>query len=184
MVVYTGGLLAWKGVELLVDAARELPGLSFVIAGGMDADVARLREHAAGLDNVRLDGFQPPTRIATYLAAADLGVIPNRSEPAISARYTSPLKAFEAMAAGVPLVVSDLPSLRELFTDGDDARLFSPDDAGALAAAIGEVMGDDDLRRGLGERLAARAPEHSWDARAERLLAWMDACEAGAEVAA
>ena len=179
VVVYTGGLLAWKGVELLVDAARELPELTFVIAGGMDADVARLRDHAAGLDNVRLDGFQPPARIATYLAAADLGVIPNRSTPAISARYTSPLKAFEAMAVGLPLVVSDLPSLRELFTDGEDARFFAADDADDLARAIAAVMGDDDLRRGLGERLGARADAHSWDARAGRLLAWMDRCEAG-----
>lgn len=183
VVVYTGGLLAWKGVELLVDAARALPALTFVIAGGMDADVARLRERAAGLDNVRLDGFQPPARVATYLAAADLGVIPNRSTPAISARYTSPLKAFEAMAAGLPLVVADLPSLRELFTDGEDARLFVADDVDALAAALAEVMGDAELRMGLGRRLGARAVEHTWDARAARLLDWMAARE-GAGVAA
>jgi glycosyltransferase involved in cell wall biosynthesis len=174
VVVYTGGLLAWKGVELLVEAARSLPRFQFVIVGGMDADVARLRELASGLDHVRLDGFQPPTRVATYLAAADLGVIPNRSTPAISARYTSPLKAFEAMAVGLPLVVSDLSSLRELFTDGSDARFVAPDDAGALAAGIEELMGDAEQRSRFRTRLLERAPEHSWDARAERILTWMD----------
>jgi glycosyltransferase involved in cell wall biosynthesis len=85
------------------------------------------------------------------------------------------------MAVGLPLVVSDLPSLRELFTDGADARFFAADDAEALAAAIGAVMGDEELRRGLGERLLARAPEHTWDARAARLLAWMDRRESAAE---
>ena len=180
LVVYTGGLLAWKGVELLVEAARALPELRFLVAGGMDSDVARLRELGAGVANLRFDGFQPPGRVGLYLAAADLGVIPNRSKPVISARYTSPLKAFEAMAVGLPLVVSDLPSLRELFTDGTDARFFAADDGAALAAAIAEVMGDDELRADLGRSLGERAPEHTWDARAARLLDWMKSRESAA----
>lgn len=174
LVVYTGGLLAWKGVETLVDAARSLPELQFLVAGGMDQDVARLRAYAGALPNLRFDGFQPPGRVTTYLAAADLGVIPNRSTPAISARYTSPLKAFEALAMGLPLVVSDLPSLRELFTDGVDARFVAPDEAAPLAAGIASLMADDELRAGMSRRLLERAPEHSWDARARRILSWMD----------
>ncbi|MCA8980531.1 MAG: glycosyltransferase, partial [Planctomycetes bacterium] len=110
IVVYTGGLLEWKGVELLVESARALPDVQVVVAGGMSADVERIRRLAAGVDNLRIDGFQPPDRVALYLAAADLGVVPNRSTPAISSRFTSPLKVFEAMAVGLPLVASDLPS--------------------------------------------------------------------------
>ncbi|MCH2106767.1 MAG: hypothetical protein MK291_09015, partial [Planctomycetes bacterium] len=56
VVVYTGGLLAWKGVDVLIDAARELPEVQFLIAGGMPADVERARAQAAGLENVRIDG--------------------------------------------------------------------------------------------------------------------------------
>src|SRR5690606_27687634 len=81
VVVYTGGLLAWKGVDVLVEAARRLPSVEFVIAGGMDADVARLRERARGLANVRIDGFRPPSEVPLYLAAADVAVAPNRSKP-------------------------------------------------------------------------------------------------------
>ena len=109
LVVYTGGLLAWKGVEILVQAARLMPEVRFVIVGGMDADVKRIRAQAQDLANVDVLGFQAPSRVPLYLAAADLGVVPNRSQPAISSRYTSPLKIFEAMALGLPLVVSDLP---------------------------------------------------------------------------
>jgi glycosyltransferase involved in cell wall biosynthesis len=175
IVVYTGGLMAWKGVELLVEAARRLPDLSFVIAGGMEADVARVRALAAGLRNLRLDGFQPPERVALYLAAADLGVVPNRSTPAISARYTSPLKAFEAMAAGLPLVASELPALREILTGEDHAVFVAPDDPGALAAGIARLMADPELRANMAVRGRERAAELTWDARAERLLAWMEA---------
>ena len=175
IAVYTGGLLAWKGADVLVEAARRLPDVYFVIAGGMDKDVKRLRARAGGLANVRIDGFQPPTRVPTYLAAADLGVVPNRSKPAISARHTSPLKVFEAMAAGLPLVASDVPSLRELLADGQDAFFVAPDDPAALAQGIGRLAGDAGMRASFSQRLRARAADHGWDARAERILDWMEA---------
>ena len=174
VAVYTGGLLAWKGVDVLVEAARTLPDVYFVVAGGMDGDVKRLRARAGGLANVRFDGFQPPARVPLYLAAADLGVVPNRSKPAISARHTSPLKVFEAMAASLPIVASDLPSLRELLEDGRDALLVAPDDPQALAAGIARLAGDAPLRERLGRNLGARAAAHTWDARAERILDWME----------
>lgn len=174
VVVYTGGLLAWKGVDLLVEAAARIQDVQFVIAGGMDADVARLRERAAGMDHVRIDGFQPPERVALYLAAADIGVVPNRSTPAISARYTSPLKVFEAMGAGLPLVASDLPSLRELLEPDLDGILVRPDDAVALAEGLARLLQDGELRGRMRARMRGRAGEHTWDARARRILDWID----------
>lgn len=173
IVAYTGGLLEWKGVELLVDAARCMPEVLFVIAGGMESDVAALRLRAAGLSNVRVDGFQPPTKVALYLAAADVGVAPNRSKPAISARYTSPLKVFEAMAVGLPLVASNLPSLREILTHGTDAWLVAPDSVEELAAGLKNLLGDEALRARLSAAFRARSAEHTWDARAQRLVRWM-----------
>ena len=108
------------------------------------------------------------------LALMDVLAVPNRSQPEISARYTSPLKVFEALAAGLPLVASDLPSLREVLSDGEDAVLAAPDDEAALAQAIRRLAGDAALRGALAARGRARAAEHSWDARARRLLAWME----------
>lgn len=173
IVAYTGGLLEWKGVDLLVEAARVLPDALFVIAGGMEQDVLALRQRAAGLSNIRIDGFQPPAKVALYLAAADVGVAPNRSTPAISARYTSPLKVFEAMAVGLPLVASDLPSLRELLTHGTNAWLVRPDSVEELAGGLKKLLGDERLRARLAQAFRARAPEHTWDARARRLVRWM-----------
>ena len=175
LVVYTGGLLEWKGVDVLVEAARALPDVYFAIAGGMTKDVAQLRTHAGGLANLRIDGFQPPELVPLYLAAGDLGVVPNRAKPAISAKYTSPLKVFEAMAVGLPLVASDLPSLREILTHDTDAWLVKPDDPAALAEGIRALVAEPSLRARLGKALGARAAEHSWDARAARILAWIDA---------
>jgi len=173
LVAYTGGLLEWKGVDFLVDAARELTDVQFVVAGGMDRDVAALRAKASGLANFRIDGFQPPARVPLYLAAADVGVVPNRSTPAISARYTSPLKIFESMAVGLPLVVSDLYSMRDVLSR-DQALFVKPDDAGALASGIAELLGDEARREAMSAALRARAEEHTWTARARRILDWID----------
>ncbi|MFT4538254.1 MAG: glycosyltransferase involved in cell wall biosynthesis [Planctomycetota bacterium] len=172
LVVYTGGLLEWKGVDLLVAAARSLPEVQFAIAGGMDADVAMLRSLASGLGNVRIDGFQAPERVALYLAAGDLGVVPNRSQPAISSRYTSPLKVFEAMAVGLPLVVSDLPSMRDILSD-EEAVFVAPDNADSLARGISELLANEVGRAERARLMRERAPRHSWDARAKLILDWM-----------
>ncbi|MDP6837570.1 MAG: glycosyltransferase [Planctomycetota bacterium] len=172
VVVYTGGLLAWKGVDIAVAAARSLPAVTFLIVGGMEQDVVRLRSQAGALDNLRIEGFQAPARVPLYLAAADLGLVPNLAQPAISARYTSPLKIFESMAAGLPLLVSDLPSLREIL-DESEARFFPAGDADALVAAITELLGDAPRRAAMTAAMVAAAPQHTWERRAERILAWM-----------
>jgi glycosyltransferase involved in cell wall biosynthesis len=174
IVAYTGGLLPWKGVDVLVEAARLSPGTLHVVAGGMEEDLRRLREQARGLANVRFDGFVAPEAVAAYLAAADIGVAPNRSRPAISARHTSPLKVFEAMACGLPLVASDLPSLRDAL-DESVAVFAAPDDPRALAAAIEGLLSDEARLRGMRLAGPAKAARHSWDARAARILAWLDA---------
>lgn len=173
VVVYTGGLLEWKGVDVAIDAVRGLDRVQLLVAGGMPADVERVRAHAQGAANVRIDGFQPPARVATYLAAADLGVVPNRSKPAISARYTSPLKVFEYLACGLPIVASDLPSLRDILVDGVTARLCVADDPRALRAVIQELEDDEASRAALAANGLEAALEHTWDARAERILEWM-----------
>lgn len=172
-VVYAGSLLEWKGVDVLLGAAERLPGARFVVVGGGQEEVARLRERHRALANVRFEGFQPPERVAQYLAAGDVAAVPNRSAPAISAKYTSPLKVFEAMASGVAIVASDLPSLRDVLEHDRTAWLVPPDDPDALARGLGTVLGDANLRIKLVTRARIAVTRHSWDARARRLLAWM-----------
>ena len=172
LVAYVGGLLAWKGVDVLLDAARRLPEVGFLIMGGMDRDVARLRQRAEGLDHVQITGFADPRRAAMALCAADISVVPNRGTPAISARYTSPLKIFEAMAVGLPVVCSDLPSMRDVLDD-NMAVFVPPEDSGALAEALDSLLGDDARMRSISSALQAEAPKHTWDARALRILEGM-----------
>ena len=95
--------------------------------------------------NVRVVGHRPPAEARRYLAAADVAVIPLSGATIIAREHTSPLKMFEYMAAGVPIVASDLPSLREVLRHEHNALLVPPDDNAALAAAIERLLGDHEL---------------------------------------
>jgi glycosyltransferase involved in cell wall biosynthesis len=79
------------------------------------------------------------------------------------------------MAVGLALVASDLPSSRELLHHGEDGWLVAPEDPAALAQGIRALVADPALRARLGQALGARAAQHSWDARAQRIAAWIDA---------
>ncbi len=171
VVLYAGGLMRWKGVDVLVEAARDprLRDVQILIAGGMDQDVEDLRQRAAGMPNVRIDGYQPAPKIPAYLSAADVAVVPNRRSPRISSHYTSPLKVFESLAAGLPLVVSDLPSLRDVL-DESCASFVEPENAEALADSVMGLLGDPPLRRERADAGTRRVQEHTWKARSARIL--------------
>jgi glycosyltransferase involved in cell wall biosynthesis len=177
-ILYAGQLYPWKGVDVLVDAVARVPQARLVILGGLpgerDDERIRARIRERGLEHrSELLGTVPQAEVAAELARASVVAVPFLRS-LMTERHTSPLKAFEAMAAGRPIVASDLPSSRELLEDGRDALLVPPGDAAALAAALRRVLEEP----GLAERLARgaweRAPRYSWDARARALLALLE----------
>jgi glycosyltransferase involved in cell wall biosynthesis len=174
---YTGHLYRWKGVYTLADAARLLPPEWLVcIVGGVGEHLDALRRYVAarsGGAEVRLPGYVPPAQVPIWLAAADVLVLPNSAQDPISREYTSPLKLFEYMAAGRPIVASDLPSLREVLEHGRNAWLVAPDDPAALAGALCTVRDDPALAGRLAERAHADVAAYTWEARARRLAAWL-----------
>lgn len=171
--VYAGSLLPWKGVDVLLGAAQRLPATRFLVVGGTPGEVERLRASGSVPANVTLLGFRPPEQVRRFLAAADVAVVPNRSTPVISARYTSPLKIFEAMAAGTPVVASDLPSIQDILAHGRTGWLVPPDDPDALARGLATVLSDAHLRIGLMTQARKQVTQHAWSSRARRLVEWM-----------
>ena len=82
----------------------------------------------------------------------------------------APLKILESMAAGVPVVASDLPVTRELITDGLDGRLIAPDRPGELARAIRVLLDFPEQRGRMGAAARQRIQDHlTWDASVTRL---------------
>jgi glycosyltransferase involved in cell wall biosynthesis len=173
-VLYAGQLYPWKGVDELLDAVAAVPDVRLVILGGIpgEADERRVRARVSALGiegRVELRGLVPQAEVARELARARVVAVPVR-RTAMTLRHTSPLKAFEAMAAGRAILASDLPSNREFLRHGENAWLAPPDDAVALAKGLQALLADDALSERIARQAFEDAAAFSWDARARRLL--------------
>ena len=173
VIGYAGHLYPWKGVNVLLEAVARLHGVRAVIVGGLagEPDLDRTRAYARGLgieDRVTFAGTVAPPQVASLLADMDVLVLPNTATH-VSARYTSPLKLFEYMAAGRPIVASDLPALREVLKDEDNALLVEPGNAGEMADAIKRLLGDASLASRLAGAAWRDVQAYRWERRAERL---------------
>jgi len=93
--------------------------------------------------------------------------LPNSAREEISARFTSPLKLFEAMASRRVIVASDLPSLREVLRDGENALLVRPDDTASLAAGLRRALDDVELSARLAKTAREEAGPFDWARRGE-----------------
>ena len=184
MVGYAGHLYPWKGVDVLIEAITRRPDLRGLVVGGHpgERDLARLQAlaHARGIaDRVEFTGWRPPQEVAASLARCHALALPN-VRSTISERYTSPLKLFDYLAAGRPIVASDLPAIREVLTDQVNGLLVEPGRADVLADALGRVLDDGALAERLSRKAFDDADRYSWDARAGRLEPVLQAAEAAA----
>lgn len=169
LVAYSGGLHEKKGIPTLLDAANTIPAADFLIVGGWPADVARWQAEYPGRANLHFHGFVENAALPPYLAAADVLVLPaSASDP--DAAHTSPLKLFEYMASGRPIIASAVPALAMMLTHEVDALLVPPDDPAALAAAIRRLGEDRTLASRLAENARERAEDFTWDKRVETIL--------------
>lgn len=171
IAMYTGSLYLydWKGVDVLLAAARTLPpGIVMVIVGGTPPEVATLKKNIQS-DNIIVTGRQPYTQMPRYLQAADVLLLPNTANSAHSERYTSPLKLFEYMASGRPIVASDLPSLREVLNERN-ALLVPPGDPQSLARGIIQTVNDREGAERRAVQARADAEGYTWQKRAEGII--------------
>lgn len=167
LVCYTGSLQPWKGVDTLVTAAGTLQGTTVCLVGGTPDQQEWLRNAVTAPENLHLIGHVSPSQVPKYLAASDVLVVPNTANREISARYTSPLKLFEYMAAERPIVATDIPSLREIL-DEEMAYFAVPDDPDSLAGTIELALTDPDASR-RASNAGERVQEYTWQARARNI---------------
>ena len=148
--LFVGRLLRKKGVEVVLELARRMPGVRFRLLGAegdMDAEVAAAAAAIANLDLMRDPGGPEPDRvntIATMYAAADLLLVPSQYDEAAG------LVVLESSAAGTPIVASNLGGLRETVTP-ENGRVVEPS-ADAFESALREMLSDRAGLASLGER--------------------------------
>lgn len=168
VALYAGRLDGWKGVKTLLEAARLLPeNVLVVVIGGEDHEIVEFKEL---YPNIFFLGFRPYRELPANLAAADILILPNTGKDIVSVNFTSPLKLFAYMASGVPIVSSDLPSIREILNE-NSALLVAADDPQALASGINEMLQDKNLSDKLKTQAKKDVAQYTWQKRAEAVLA-------------
>jgi glycosyltransferase involved in cell wall biosynthesis len=178
-VGYTGSLYAGRGVDVLLAVAARAPWLHLHLVGGPEPAAAELATELAGrglTDRVTVHGIVTPARARELQRQFDVLVAPfaNRvltDSGVDSTRWMSPMKIFEYMASGRPMITSDLPVLREVLRPDIDALMVPPEDPDALLAALERLRDDSGLRERLARSALARATaEFTWEQRAQRIL--------------
>ena len=177
IVCYCGNTYRGRGIEILVRAAAEIPEVEFLIVGGRERDNALWRERArqSGAANFRMEGFVRQREVSSYLLASDVLVMPYSSGVTIrdgteAGEFTSPLKLFEYIAAGKPIVATGVPSVLEILTPGENSVVTPLDDAEEFIEALGLVLGDSELCARISQCARSDAAEYTWEKRVERII--------------
>jgi glycosyltransferase involved in cell wall biosynthesis len=176
-VVYVGGLYEGRGLDQLFHAVSALPAKVLIVGGRSQEEIELWRERArsAGATRVRFEGYQPPPRVPLYLSAADVLVMPY-GKRVLSAtgeditHWTSPLKLFEYLAAGRPILATALPALFPPLVPDHNALVAPVEDVAGLRAALERVLNDPQLAMRLATAARQTAQSHTWVERARRIL--------------
>jgi glycosyltransferase involved in cell wall biosynthesis len=169
VIAYVGSFQPFHRVELLVDAFSGLPadtrGRLLLVGDGVTLPQVKARVTAAHLqERVTIVGQISYDRVASYVAAADAGVLPATED------YTNPMKVVEYLATARPVIAPRQRAVADLVVDGENGILFEPGDVGGLRDALRVFIDDDDVRRRLRERAArSSARDQTWQRAGEKL---------------
>ena len=176
IVLYIGRFYKWKGLDILPAACEKLLGDTICyVVGGTKAEFLKIVGKATLPENMFFAGERPASEIPLWLQAADallqLGTAKNED----SNKYTSPMKMFEYMASGVPIVASATPAVKDVLSR-EEAFFYEPDDAESLRIAIQQALKSEDALVRAG-RAQVKAKSLSWDNRAKKILAFIGAAD-------
>jgi glycosyltransferase involved in cell wall biosynthesis len=173
---YSGHFYPGRGMGVLLDLARALPQVNFLLMGGRPEDVApwQAQFEQDGLHNVTITGFIPNSRLPLYQAAADILLMPYKKAISGSsggniARVINPMKMFDYLASGRAIAASNIPVFHEVLND-KNAYFCEPENAQDWIKGVGKLVQDQALRARLGKQAKQDAAQYTWKRRAQTSL--------------
>jgi glycosyltransferase involved in cell wall biosynthesis len=176
-VGYIGHLYQGRGIEIIEEMAKQCDWAEFHLIGGTVEDITYWKQKMSGASNVYLYGYIPFSETDQYRKSFDVLIAPYQNKVAVyggkgdTSKWMSPLKIFEYMAAGKPVLCSDLPVLREVLKDGHNALLCKPDVINDWISALKSLNEDKALRNRIGKNAKRDFIEnYTWKARANHII--------------
>ncbi len=169
-----GSLDRHKGIDLLIRAAaksRCRPPV-IIIGGKSDKEIEAFRAFASSLgygDKTSVTGWVKKAELRRLLAGIRVGVLP-LTDTFFNRHLTTPLKLFDFFGSGVPVIASDLPSLRELVQENETGVFFPPGDVDRLAGRIDELFSDEKRCEKMVPKVVSAAEKLLWSVRARKIL--------------
>jgi glycosyltransferase involved in cell wall biosynthesis len=175
VIGFVGSLKPWHGTETLLEAFRRLHATAanthlLIVGDGPAREELEKYTHTHGLEGaVTFTGNVSYDDVPQYLAAMDIAVAPYVANENF---YFSPIKIFEYMAMGKPVVAGKIGQVEEVIADGETGLLFAPGNIDQLAAALARLVDDSPLCRCLGEKAGTWVlQERTWEHNAWQVIA-------------
>lgn len=170
LVLYVGRCYPWKGMDVLDRASRLLPDVAFAFVGCTRKEFETVTGTPCGYGNVLFFGERPYAEMPEWMKSADILLVLGTKKNEYSYRQTSPMKLFEYMATGVPILAADTPAIRDVVSP-EEVLFYEPDNAAGLARAMRDILGNRPRAERAALRAAQSARARSWERRAESILA-------------
>jgi colanic acid biosynthesis glycosyl transferase WcaI len=158
VVMYAGNVGFSQSLDLVIAAARRIPGATFVINGD-GSERARLEASAAGVTNMRFSGYQPRERVPEVLATGDVHVVPLRAG---LAAVSVPSKTYSILAAGRPVIaaIDEDTEIPRLLASSGAGVSVPPDDEERFVRAIEDMLSDPGAMTRMGTNGRGWVEEH------------------------
>jgi glycosyltransferase involved in cell wall biosynthesis len=177
IVGYVGHLYSGRGIELIIQLAKEFCDIEFIVIGGTDIDVKRWKKETTKYNNIVFYGYIPHGELYKKYQEIDILLAPYQNKVAVAggkgdtSRWMSPLKIFEYMSYKKPMLVSNISVLKEVLIDEYNCLFCDPENIDEWLLSLKKVINDRDLAFNLGKNAYDDLKKYYlWGIRAEKVI--------------
>ena len=171
LVLFSGNLYLGRGIMETIDSAHKNPKIHFLIIGGTNMDIERCKNHVKG-NNVQFLGFILPQDLPELLCIADILIMPYTTRTP-TWQDMSPMKMFDYLAVGKPIIATDFPVIREILQDKINAVLIPPNSADTISHGIQWILDHPNQAKQIGHQAKLDAEKYTWSKRGQKIVSWI-----------
>ena len=172
LLTYCGSLSKSKGIDLIINSAKYINNVEFLIIGGLKVEVEHYKKIANdnGVKNINFIGQVNYSDVPNLLNKSDILLLPSSAKNIKSRNYTSAMKLFEYMSIGKPIIASNIPSNTEILENNLNCLLFEPDNPKSMVEKINTLINDKELNKKITKNSSKLAIKYSWTERSKKMI--------------